>query len=172
MARNSGGSLVVLPEVTTNPNDTRGATAVSFVVERHLDIDVAEAWGMLTDWPGHADWIPMTRVEVDAADPARFTAWSGLGRLALEDRMRAVDATFDGTTGTCRVEKLGPVLHGEAEFSVRPGPNTGSSVVHWREEVTVPHLPRVFAPLAAAVGRVLFGKSLARMAKTARRRRP
>jgi hypothetical protein len=151
-------------------NTTRSGTTVAFTLERQLDLAPTVAWSMLTDWKGHADWIPMTRVEVDPADPARFTAWSGLGRLALEDRMRATRSSFDGTTGSCLVEKLGPVLVGEAEFSVRPGDAAGTTIVHWREDVTMPHLPKVLAPLAARVGRVLFGRSLASMAKTARRK--
>jgi hypothetical protein len=153
----------------TSPASTRRGASVAFSLERTLEIEPAVAWSMLTDWGGHADWIPMTRVEVDPADPARFTAWSGLGALALEDRMRATESEFDGSTGRCLVEKLGPVLVGEAEFTVRPGPTPGTATVAWREEVGVPHLPRFLAPAAAAVGKVLFGQSLNRMAKAARR---
>ena len=130
-----------------------------------MALDPAEAWRRLTDWAGHADWVPMTRVEVDPADPDAFVAFSGPGPLALEDRMRAGERSFDGSTGSCRVDKLGPVLVGEAEFAVRPGETAGSTVVGWREDVLVPHLPRVFVPLVAAAGRFLFGWSLGRMAK-------
>jgi hypothetical protein len=154
--------------MTSAASTRRGAT-VAFSLERTLEIEPAKAWAMLTDWDGHAEWIPMTRVEVDSTDPARFTAWSGLGALSLEDRMRATESTFDGSSGRCLVEKLGPVLVGEAEFTVRPGPTPGSSVIAWREEVGVPHLPKFLAPAAAGVGKVLFGQSLSRMAKAARR---
>jgi len=61
----------------------------------------------------------MTRVELDADDPNAFVAFSGPGPLALEDRMRAVTREFDGSVGACRVDKLGPELVGEAEFTVR-----------------------------------------------------
>ena len=128
------------------------------------------AWQRLTDWKSHGEWIPMTRMEVDATDPDSFTAWSGIGkRLALEDRMKLVEQTVDGERRRARIAKLGPVLVGEAEFSVSPGLTPDSAVVQWREVVGVPHLPQVFAPVAARIGKFLFAMSLGRMAKTARR---
>ena len=110
----------------------------------------------------------MTKVEVDPNDPARFVAWSGLGRLALEDRMHADSVEFDGSTGRGHVNKLGPVLVGDAEFTVAPGRLPSESIVGWRESVRVPYLPRVFAPLVARVGAMLFRSSLKRMARIAR----
>jgi hypothetical protein len=120
---------------------------------------------MLTDWKGHEQWIPMTKVAVDPDDPSSFIAWSGLGRLALEDRMKAEQPTFDGTTGHCRVAKLGPVLVGEAEFTVVPGPDATTAIVSWREAVTVPLLPRFMAPVVGRVGAALFSHSLGRMGR-------
>jgi hypothetical protein len=154
--------------MTSTASTRRGAT-VAFSLDRTLNLEPETAWRMLADWDGHADWIPMTRVKVDETDPTRFTAWSGLGPLALEDRMHAVESEFDGSSGRCLVEKLGPVLVGEAEFTVRPGPTPGTATVGWREEVGVPHLPRFLAPVAGALGRVLFGRSLRRMERFAQR---
>jgi hypothetical protein len=152
---------------TTEPPTTpsRTGTRVAFELDRTVALAPEVAWRRLVDWPGHADWIPMTRVEVDTQDPARFVAWSGLGKLALEDRMHAVEQEFDGVNGHCRVEKLGPVLVGEAAFTVAPGPTAGSSTVSWREDVAVPYLPKFLAPVAAKIGGLLFGASLRRMAK-------
>lgn len=147
------------------PGTTRGGARVVFDLDRTVTLEPAEAWARLTDWAGHAEWIPMTRVWVDPDDPARFTAWSGPGPLALEDRMRATSQEFDGATGHCHVDKLGPVLVGSAAFTVAPGPTAGTTVVTWHEDVVVPHLPRFAAPVAAAIGRLLFGWSLGRMAR-------
>lgn len=147
---------------TTAP--TRPGTRVVFELSRVVPLPPEQAWHRLTDWAGHGEWIPMTRVEVDPADPNRFVAWSGVGPLMLEDRMHAIEQHFDGRAGQCRVHKLGPILVGEAEFAVWPGLRPDSSIVHWREDVSVPVLPRFLAPLAAWVGRVLFSQALARMA--------
>jgi hypothetical protein len=79
--------------------------------------------------------------------------------------MRATESEFDGVSGRCLVAKLGPVLVGEAEFTVAPGATSGTCVVTWREDVTVLHLPRFAAPVAERVGAVLFSWSLKRMAR-------
>jgi len=144
---------------------TPSGTPVHFTLERTLPISSEAAWDELTNWAGHAEWIPMTRVKVDPGDPTAFVAFSGPGPLALEDRMRAIESQFDGASGRCLVSKLGPVLVGEAEFTVVPGTSTTSCVVSWREDVTVPHLPRFLAPVAARIGVALFGWSLKRMAR-------
>jgi hypothetical protein len=138
---------------------------VVFEIERTLPLSPGEAWERLVDWPGHGDWVPMTRVEVDATDPSRFVAWSGVGPLTLEDRMRVAEQHFDGESGACRVVKVGPVLTGEASFTVQPGAEPDTAVVVWREDVAVPHLPQFLSPVAAAAGKVLFGWSLKRMAR-------
>jgi hypothetical protein len=64
-----------------------------------------------------------------------------------------------------RIAKLGPVLVGEAEFSVSVGLGSGSAVVQWREVVEVPDLPRFLAPVAAWIGQRLFTAALGRMAR-------
>jgi len=113
-------------------------------------------WDELVDWKAHEAWIPATRVEVDGDDPiaigATFTAWTGFGKLALEDRMRVTECIWDETTegGSCQVEKLGPVLRGHAGFTVAL--NGQGARVEWIEDVTVRWLPRLMAPVAAWFG--------------------
>ena len=55
--------------------------AVEFEVVRRFEAAARTVWDELIDWSGHAQWVPMTRVEVDAGDPtvvgATFTAWTG-----------------------------------------------------------------------------------------------
>lgn len=138
-----------------------------FTVEKTIYHPPSRVWKRLTDWEGHAEWVPATAIEVDTDDPNRFTAFSGVRPVVLEDRMRVVGASFDGSSGKCRIEKVGPTLFGKAEFSVAPYPNNATLVI-WRETLSVPYLPRYFAPLASAAGRVLFGWALRRMARSLR----
>jgi hypothetical protein len=140
---------------------------VKFALTETVPVSADRAWAALTDWPGHGRWIPATRVEVDPHDSQSFVAWSGLGPLALEDRMHADAPVIDGDTRRCRVDKLGPVLVGEAEFAVAPGAAPGSCEVSWREEVSVPYLPKVAAPLVGWTAAKLFSWSLRRMARMA-----
>ena len=141
-------------------------TTVAFELSRIVRMTPELTWQRLTDWRSHGEWIPLTRIEVDPTNPDRFTAWSGIGRIALEDRMHLTDRTVDTCVRRARIAKLGPVLVGEAEFSVSAGIAAGSAVVQWREVVTVPHLPRLLGPVAAWVGKYLFTMALGRMART------
>lgn len=150
--------------------DVAMTTTVVFELSRIVPMTPELAWQRLTDWQSHGEWIPLTRVEVDPTDPDRFTAWSGIGQLALEDRMQLTHRTVDPHARRARIAKLGPVLVGEAEFSVSAGITAGSAVVQWREVVAVPYLPRLLGPIAATMGKYLFTMALGRMARTARGR--
>ena len=156
---------------TDMPSTTRRGSRVVFDVSRVVGLDAQRTWDLLTDWAGHADWVAMTTVDVDPDDPRRFTAWSGpTRRLALEDRMLAVEQHFDAATGNgrCLVHKLGPVLIGEAEFTVTPGTAPGTTVVQWRESIHVPYLPSPLTGIVGRLGAVFFGRGLVRMEKVAR----
>lgn len=154
-----------------SPTTSRRGSRVSFELSKVVGLDASASWDMLTDWAGHADWVAMTTVDVDPDDPAKFTAWSGpIKALSLEDRMVAVEQEFDEATshGRCLVHKLGPVLVGEAEFTVVPGTAPGTSIVHWREDVHVPYLPSPLTGVVGRLGALFFGRGLVRMEKVAR----
>jgi hypothetical protein len=142
---------------------------VAFEVVHQFDAASPVVWRELTDWRRHADWVPMTRVEVGPGDPtsvgSTFTAWTGPGPVALEDRMRVTVLDWDetSTTGRCEVAKLGPVLKGRAGFTVSPA-GTGSEV-RWLEEVTVPLVPRLLAPLVGGVGAAVFRLGMRRLGR-------
>ena len=148
--------------------------SVQFELSRRFDVSARELWDELVDWPAHGAWIPATSIEGGPGESSAvgytFTAWTGFRPVALEDRMRVTRCDWDdaGQTGTCDVEKLGPLLGGTAGFTVRSGP-TGS-VLDWREDVTVPYLPGLLSGVAAFVGRVGFTLALRSLAKVLARR--
>jgi len=143
---------------------------VAFEIVHHFDAPAQAVWDALIDWPAHADWVPMTRVEVEPGDPAAvgatFTAWSGPGPLALKDRMRVTRLDWDpvAASGTCEVEKLGPVLTGRAGFTVIPS-GTGAEM-RWIEDVKVPGVPQFLAPVFAKLGAAGFSFGIGRLAKS------
>ena len=157
---------------------------VEFTVTRRFDAPAVRVWSALVDWPGHADWIPMTRIElhdgparaVPAAGADRvpvvgeeFTATSGLGRLALVDRMRVTQApAHELWKRRVRLDKIGPVLTGYADLEVSPDGEQSCTVV-WTEQVRVPVLPQLFAPLLAIGSRLAFAQALGGLAKDLRR---
>ena len=142
--------------------------SVSFDVTRRFDVDARVVWDSLIDWPSHGEWIPLTSIEEaePGADPTAvgytFTGWTGVRPLALEDRMRVTRCEWDDAdrTGFCTVDKIGPVLGGDAGFTIRPD-GAGSELV-WREAVTVPYLPGFLSPVAAWFGRIGFTMALGR----------
>jgi len=148
----------------TSSRRWRPLTRVVFDAKVTLAMPVEQVWQKLTDWGGHGEWIPLTRIDLDPQDHNRFVAWSGFGRkLALEDRMHATDLQFDGQRGTCHVDKLGPVLVGFATVEVAAeGSNTR---VLWHEDVTVPYLPKFLSGVVGKTAAALFASSLRRMAK-------
>jgi hypothetical protein len=131
-------------------------SAVRFEVRRRFDDAPQRVWAELVDWTGHAAWVPATRVRVDPGDPvavgATFTAWTGFGPLALEDRMEVATCAWEAETlrGTCEILKRGPVLGGWAGFTVSP--DARGAVVQWVEDLSVPHLPPRLAPIVAWLG--------------------
>lgn len=138
-----------------------------------FDADARTVWDALIDWKGHEEWIPATRVVLDGAEAtsvgATFVAFTGIGKLALEDRMRVSECQWDDTTdsGYCEVEKLGPVLRGRAGFTVKP--TADGSTVAWFEDVTVPKLPRFLGPVAARLGALGFTFGMKQLNRRLRR---
>ncbi|MEW2131224.1 SRPBCC family protein [Streptomyces sp. NPDC005435] len=136
-----------------------------FTLERTVPLPLPEAWRRLTDWPRHADVVPLTRVEVVTPPPTgvgtRFVARTGVGPLTFDDPM---DVTVwrppvDDEPGLCRLEKRGRVVLGWAEIEVRPGPGGRTRVV-WREELRVGFLPRSFDGVTTSVAQSMFGRAV------------
>ncbi|MFD3659242.1 SRPBCC family protein [Streptomyces sp. NPDC058659] len=136
-----------------------------FRVERTVPLAPDEAWRRLTDWPAHGRQVPLTRTRVLTPGlngaGTRFTARTGIGRLAFDDPMRVVrwEPPEAGRPGVCRLEKSGRVVRGWAEVAVSVAPDGGCRV-RWTEELAVRGLPRAFDPVLARAGRVLFGRAV------------
>ena len=144
---------------------------VRFRVTRDLNLPARAVFDELIDWPGHAEWVPLTRVVVESGDGGPgtvFVATSGIGPLALPDRMR-VDA-LDADAMTVRVTKIGPVLTGVVDLSVTSLGDQRCRL-DWLEDIRVPALPQFLARPVAAAARRGFETSITRMAKRLSRAR-
>ena len=139
--------------------------SVKFTVNRELNLPARAVFDELVDWRGHAKWVPLTKVKVlkgDGGPGTEFIATSGIGPLALPDRMR-VDA-LDAEAMTVRVSKIGPVLTGVVHLSVT-ATGEGASRLDWVEDILVPRMPQFLAKPFAAAARMGFQASISRMAK-------
>ena len=143
---------------------------VRFAVIRHLELPARVAYDELVDWRGHAHWVPMTRVVIESGDGGpgtTFVATTGLGPLALPDRMRVESMDSDARTVT--VVKIGPVLTGDVHLAVESVGDSACTVL-WDEDIRVPLLPGFLSKPVGAIARKAFEVSLGRMAKHARQR--
>lgn len=149
-----------------------------FLVNQHVAAPSTVTWSILTDWPRHAGWVPLTSVSVTtgraAGVGAGFLARTGIGRFAFDDPMTVATWQPPGgdmpgdRPGRCDVTKHGSFIRGRAWFTVTPLPGGHSRVV-WGEDVTVwPHrLARFTAPVFTLVGWVGFKGTLRAMAREA-----
>jgi hypothetical protein len=135
-----------------------------FVVTRDSALSVDEAWLRIVDWPGHARFVPLTRIDITSPPPnglhTVFNARTGLGRLGFDDPMEVVEwaPPEGGRGGRCRLEKRGRTMLGWAELSVEPS-GSGSRAT-WREEAVPARAPAWTAGFFALTGRLLFGRVL------------
>jgi hypothetical protein len=141
---------------------------VCFTVTRDLPLPASVVFAELIDWKSHANWVPLTRVEIlsgDGGPGTEFIATSGIGRLALPDRMR-VD-TLDPEEMTVHITKVGPVLTGVVHLSVT-ATSDATSRLEWVEDIRVPVLPQFLAKPVGAAARQGFNTSITKMAKLLR----
>lgn len=148
-------------------------------------VDVAagarQVWDLLTDWPAHGRWVPLTRVRVltplAAGVGVRFVGRSSLAALGADglgfDDPMEVTAWHPPTAdepGRCEIRKLGTVVRGTAAFDVVALPDHDGrprTRVLWEEDVDVLPRPvtRLLAPLVALAGRLAFTAMLRSMAR-------
>lgn len=128
-------------------------------ISRRTSLAPDVAWSALTDLAEHTEHVPFTDVEVPAGGLALGTevvAWTRLGPLAVADRM-LVTALVPGRR--LRLVKTGRFLHGWADITVRPDPDTpGGSRVVWSEELWLPGLKTLTRPIGDRLALVLFSR--------------
>lgn len=106
-----------------------------------FEAPASRLWSVLSAWPNHSRWVPLTRVTVtkDTGGVGTvFVGRTGLGPFAFDDPM--VVAEFIPPTaneaGTCVIEKTGRLIKGHAGFTVTPlTPST--CLVEWFENIEV-----------------------------------
>ncbi len=146
--------------------------------ELMIDAPAEAVWKLVTDWPAHGRWIPLTTVRIDPSGPARpgvgthFTGRTELGPIGFDDPMEVLrwQPPAGAEPGTCRVTKLGPWVPGWAEIRVEPV--AGGTRLVWIEDIRPRWTPRWAAPVVTAVGSLLFGRTLRRMAAELARTSP
>ena len=135
----------------------------------------ATVWDVVTDFAAYGDWMPLTRMRVDAGEPRLgwgFAGVSGLWPVRFSDSMLLsawVPPGGDGR-GAFRVVKTGRLLGGWAEIRVEP--EGAGTRLDWHEDVVVKPLPfkRLFAPLLTRASDRLYGRAVDAMVARAEQR--
>ncbi len=146
----------------------------TFTVERVVEAPPQRVWDVITDWAGHARWIPLTRMRLDQGQTGvgwSFTGLTGVGRFRFADTMvmtRWSPPVGEGP-GVFRLVKVGRLLAGWAEVSVVPAGNGEQTCLIWRENIVIRPvvLGRLLAPLTDRVNRALFASVVDKMAAEA-----
>jgi Polyketide cyclase / dehydrase and lipid transport len=126
----------------------------------------SRAWQLVTDWPSHGRWVPLTTVRVIEAGAGgrgvgtRFVGRTGLGPIGFDDPMTVtafVPPSGDlhgDAVGRCDVDKLGEVVRGTAWFEVQPVDSHRCRIT-WGEDVEIAPraLTRLLRPWVEAGGR-------------------
>jgi len=137
---------------------------------RHIPLPAGQLWTVVTDWPAHSRWIPLTTVTIDPDSPvrtglgARFTGRTTLGPVGFDDPMTVTvwQPPTDGEPGRCRVVKRGRWLIGWAEIEVQP--DTDGCRLSWIEDVRLRWLPPAADRAVALAGRLVFDRTLRNLA--------
>lgn len=107
-------------------------------------LSVDQAWQRLTDWPLHADVVPLTRITVLTEPPSHegtaFVGRTGVGPLGFDDPMEvtAWEPPPEHTPARCRLEKHGRLLRGWVEFRVHPHPRAAPAWSGRRTSASAP----------------------------------
>jgi hypothetical protein len=123
-------------------------------------------WQLVTDWPAHGRWVPLTTVTVQQPGidgrgvGTRFVGRTGVGRLGFDDPMVVTAFTAPSgdlagdAAGRCDVDKLGAVVRGVAWFEVQPL-GAQHCRITWGEDVEIAPqvLTRRLGPLVELAGR-------------------
>lgn len=149
----------------------------TFAIERIVAAPPRQVWDVITDWAGHARWIPLTTMRLDQG-PTRvgwsFAGLTGVGRLRFSDAMRITDwaPPSDTGPGAFRLVKVGRWLAGWAEVSVLPIAGGEHTQLLWRENIVIRPiaLGRLLAPVADRFNKAMFARVIDHMAAEAVRR--
>ena len=116
------------------------------VVARPIEASASRTWQLVTDWPAHGRWVPLTTVRVLTAPGqavgARFVGRTALGRWGFDDPMQVTRFAPPGgdrvgdAPGRCDVLKQGTVVTGTAWFEVQPLA-VDRCLLTWGEEVEI-----------------------------------
>jgi len=146
----------------------------TFAIERAVDAPPQRVWDVITDWAGHARWIPLTKMHLDQGPTGvgwSFAGLTGISRFRFSDTMVITDwaPPVGEGPGAFRLVKVGRLVAGWAEVSVLPAGNGEQTWLTWRENIVIRPvvLGRLLAPLTDRVNRALFARVVDKMAAEA-----
>jgi carbon monoxide dehydrogenase subunit G len=133
------------------------------VVTAEVRAPAQAVWDLLTDWEQHDRWMMLTRASGGRAEGASIQAFTGIGRLGINDAMTVV---VWEPPRRCVVRHTGRVVRGSGAFEVAElGP--GRSRIVWSEWLDLPLglVGRVGWLVVRPLARLGVARSLRRLAR-------
>lgn len=134
------------------------SVSINLSFTQHVPMPCDRTYSLLCDWEDHGRWVPFTKVEITGKDT--FVAKTGVWPVVLPDNMRL--SLKDDENRRVEIEKTGPYLSGTAGFEVKPY-DINSCLVVWREDITVPYVPRFVRPALKRLTEALFKRALKKL---------
>lgn len=142
----------------------RPVTAAARAVSR---APAERLFALLTDWPRHGEWMPLTTAAGGRGVGAELSGRTGIGPIGFTDTM-VVTEWAEGRR--VAVRHTGRLVRGVAWFETEPRPDGGSRI-EWVERLDLPLGPlgRAGWVLAGLPTRLLMRLALGRLARLAER---
>lgn len=136
---------------------------VAIHADAESSADAGRVFAVLTDWPRHAEWMPLTGAEGGHEVGAEVVGRTGIGPVGFRDTM-VITQWRPGRK--VAVRHTGKVVRGEAFFEVTPLPEGGCRI-RWAERLDLPFGPlgRIGWLAAGPVIRAFMGLGLRRLAR-------
>ncbi|GAB2819470.1 SRPBCC family protein [Actinocorallia aurea] len=131
-------------------------------VEAHSAASAERVFAVLTDWPRHGEWMPLTRATGGLGVGAVVEGWTGLGPVGFLDTMR-ITAWEPGRR--VAVAHTGRLIRGEGWFTTTPLPD-GGCLIGWGESLDPP-VPAVVWRAGSPLFRAFMRRGLTRLARLA-----
>lgn len=138
----------------------------SFEVHLSTPLPATETFARVLDFDAHTEITPLTTVHhtLPIRAGSDFVARTGVGCLGFDDTME-IDEYAPPTLserGRCTIRKTGRWVLGGIDLEVTPT-SAHTSVLHWRQDITVRGFSRLSDPLVTDVARIAYREVLNRL---------
>ncbi len=138
-----------------------------FKIHTKTNLSAENTLAQLLDLDIHTKSIPLTVIHHEGEPRVGkvFNARTSIGRFGFDDIMR-IERLVPPTAnqpGEVQIVKTGKVIGGTVNWTITPT-NVGSDIT-WEQDLNIAHVPKIFNPVVAFIGRMAYRQGLKRILK-------